>query len=80
MRTFTSIIGRAVMTQSGRQFGRCHDLRASSGQVEALIVGRLGLLDRLGIAPQRARDAVAWEAVVRIEGQRIVVRDGTEIQ
>ena len=80
MRTFTSFVGRAVTTQSGRQFGHCHDLRLSSGNVEALVVGRLGLLERLGIAPRRPRDAVAWEAVVRIEGERIVVRDGTDVQ
>lgn len=80
MRTFTSLVGRAVTTQSGRHFGHCHDLRASAGQVEAILVGRRGLLERLGVAPRRRRDAVAWEAVVRIEGERIVVRDGTEVQ
>ena len=54
MRTFTSFVGRAVTTQSGRQF--CHRPRPAfslPGKVEALVVGRLGLLERLGIAPRR---------------------------
>jgi hypothetical protein len=35
----------------------------------------------LGIGTPRAHapDAVPWETVVRIEGDRIVVRDGTEL-
>ena len=32
------------------------------------------------VASARPPDAVAWEAVVRIEGNRIVVRDGTELE
>jgi hypothetical protein len=75
-----------VETESGREFGKCHDLRASLGrgrpQVHALVVGRPGWLAHLGIRRPSARrpDAVPWEAVVRIEGGRIVVRDGTELQ
>ena len=79
MRTFSSFISRKVTTEAGREFGRCHDLRANSGRVEALVVGRRGLLERFGIVPATLRAAVAWEAVVRIEGDRIVVRDGTEL-
>jgi sporulation protein YlmC with PRC-barrel domain len=83
MRTLSSFIGRMVETESGRRFGRCHDIRATVGRgtatVEALIVGRRGLLEHFGIVPMRLRNAVSWEAVVRIEGDRIVVRDGTEL-
>jgi sporulation protein YlmC with PRC-barrel domain len=82
MRTYSSFLGRVVETESGRRFGRCHDLRAVVGEksatVEALVVGRRGLLEHFGVAPMQLRDAVPWEAVVRIEGDRIVVRDGTE--
>jgi sporulation protein YlmC with PRC-barrel domain len=82
MRTFYSLLGRVVETESGLRFGRCHDLRAvvgrESAMVEALVVGRRGLLEHFGVVPMRLRDAVPWEAVVRIEGDRIVVRDGTE--
>jgi hypothetical protein len=86
LRTFSSFLGRIVESESGREFGRCHDLRASLGrgrpQVQAIVVGRRGWLEHLGIRRPSARrpDAVPWEAVVRIEGGRIVVRDGTELQ
>ena len=83
MRAFSSFLGRTVETESGRSFGRCHDLRARVGRgrpkVEALVVGRRGVLEHFGIVPMRQRNAVPWEAVVRIEGDRIVVRDGTEL-
>ena len=83
MRNFASFLGRTVETESGRSFGRCHDLRATVGRgrptVEAIVVGRRGLLEHFGVVPLRSRDAVPWEAVVRIEGDRIVVRDGTEL-
>lgn len=75
-----------VETESGREFGKCHDLRASLGggrpQVQAIVVGRTGWLEHLGIRrpPARRRDAVPWEAVIRIEGDRIVVRNGTELE
>jgi hypothetical protein len=75
-----------VETESGKKFGACHDLRASLGpgrpKVEAIVVGRAGWLEHLGIRRPAARrpDAVPWEAVVRIEGNRIVVRDGTELE
>ncbi len=86
MRTFSSFLGRMVETESGRKFGACRDLRASLGsgrpEVQAIVVGRLGWLEHLGIIRPSARppDAVPWEAVVRIEGDRIVVRDGTELE
>ena len=78
MRTFSSIVGRKVETESGLSLGRCHDLRAELGasrlEVVALCVGRAGWFDRLGIRT-RAHDEVAWSSVVRLEGDRIVVRD-----
>ena len=86
MRTFSSLVGRVVETESGRGFGRCRDLRARLGRgnptVEALVLGRRGLLEHFGIGghQQHRRDAVRWEAVVRIEGNRIIVRDGTEVE
>jgi sporulation protein YlmC with PRC-barrel domain len=85
MRTFSSFLGRVVETESGRRLGSCHDLRASIGQgrpsVEAIVVGGRGRLEHLGIgkAAQHRRDAVPWDAVLRIEGKRIVVQDGTEL-
>lgn len=78
MRTFSSLIGRKVVTETGLALGACHDLKAthSGGRLEvtALCVGRAGYLDRLGIR-SRSHDEVSWTAVVRIEGDQIVVRD-----
>jgi sporulation protein YlmC with PRC-barrel domain len=86
VRRFSSFLGRMVETESGRRLGACRDLRASLGngrpEVRALVVGRGGWFEHLGIIRPYARppDAVPWEAVVRIEGNRIVVRDGTELE
>lgn len=84
MRTFSSFVGRMVVTESGRELGKCRDLRATLGSgrpsVDAVVVGKLGWLEHLGITSARRKDAVAWDAVVRIDGERIVVRDGTELE
>lgn len=85
MRTFSSMLGRIVETESGRRIGRCCDMRAVSGRgnprIDELVVGRRGRLEHFGIGTPKAQapDAVPWEAVVRIERDKIVVRDGTEI-
>ncbi len=85
MRTYSSLLGRNVETESGRRLGRCRDMRAllrrGNPTVEALVVGHRGFLEHLGIGgPRKTRpNAVPWEAVVSIEGDRIVVRDGTEL-
>jgi sporulation protein YlmC with PRC-barrel domain len=87
MRTFSSLKNRKVVTENGRKLGRCHDLRgeltSSSLRVTALVVGRQGFLEHFGVGaqasatPARVRDVdtVPWDAVVRIEGECIVVRD-----
>jgi hypothetical protein len=79
------MIGRMVETESGRRIGSCCDMRAVVGRgnlkVTELVVGRRGRLEHFGIGTPKAQapDAVPWEAVVRIDGGRIVVRDGTEL-
>jgi sporulation protein YlmC with PRC-barrel domain len=86
VRTFTSFLGRKVVTESGRKIGKCRDLRATLGRgrpsVQAIVVGGAGWLEHLGVnrPSSRRKDAVPWEAVVRIEGERIVVRNGTELE
>jgi sporulation protein YlmC with PRC-barrel domain len=85
VRRFSSFLGRMVLTESGHEFGKCRDMRATLGRgrpaVDAIVVGQRGWLEHVGInRPAVARkDAVPWDAVVRIEGDRIVVRDGTEL-
>jgi len=77
VRTFSSLAGRRVVTEDGRTLGRCYDLVAartsSSLTVTELVVGRRGFLQHLGL--RQNRDTIPWDAVVRIEGERIVVRD-----
>ena len=88
MTRFSDLLGVHVHTESGDHLGRVHDLRGEltsrSLKVTGLIVGELGLLERLGIgAPEsggriRTHDVVLWSAVVRADRRGIVVRDGTE--
>jgi sporulation protein YlmC with PRC-barrel domain len=83
----SALIGREIVTEAGRRLGDCHDLRSeltpASLHVTGLVVGARGWLEHFGIGahasatPQRVtkRDTVPWEAIVRIEGKRIIVRD-----
>jgi len=79
VRTFSSLMRRKVITESGRELGYCHDLRceltAQSLTVTGLCVGRSGLLEHFGLRMHSRHDEVPWSAVVRIEGDRIVVSD-----
>jgi sporulation protein YlmC with PRC-barrel domain len=79
MRTLSSLQKRKVETESGRSLGRCYDLRGelsgSKLRVIGLCVGRKAWLAHLGLHPHDQQTVVPWEAVVRIEGKRIVVRD-----
>jgi sporulation protein YlmC with PRC-barrel domain len=82
VRTLSSLLRRQVVTEGGRHLGRCYDLRAeltqTSLKVTGLCVGRGGWAEHFGLhraARTRGHDPVPWEAVVRIEGDRIVVHD-----
>ena len=79
MRTLSSLLRREVVTESGRSLGRCYDLRgelsATNLRVTGLCIGRRALLEHLGIRAQKPQSVVPWEAIVRIEGKQIVVRD-----
>ena len=79
MRTLSSLQGRKVQTESGRPLGRCHDLRGklsdSKLRVTGLCVGPRAWLTHLGVRSHNRHTVLLWEAVVRIEGTRIVVRD-----
>jgi sporulation protein YlmC with PRC-barrel domain len=70
---------RKVVTESGRKLGYCHDLRGElttrSLKVTGLCVGRWGMVEHFGLRAHSRHDEVPWSAVVRIEGNRIVVRD-----
>ena len=84
MKTLTDLLGLKVRTESGRYLGRVHDVRAElkprSVTVTGLVVGQLGLLERLGIgAPESRgrtrREVVPWRSVVRADKRGVIVRD-----
>jgi sporulation protein YlmC with PRC-barrel domain len=79
MRTLSSLQDRKVETESGRTLGRCHDLRGevtgSKLRVTGLCVGARAWLSHLGIRSHDRHTVIPWEAVVRIEATRIIVRD-----
>ena len=82
------LLGRKVVTQSGRSLGRVHDvqgeLQAGRLRVTGLVAGPIGLLERYGLASRgssgggdakhHGHEGIPWECVVRI-GPEIVVRD-----
>jgi sporulation protein YlmC with PRC-barrel domain len=84
----SDLLNVEVRTESGERLGRVHDLRAEltprTLTVNGLVVGGLGLLERLGVGapesgdPIRTHDVVPWSAVVRADRRGIVVRDGTK--
>lgn len=84
----TELLGLRVRTESGRELGRVHDVRAEltprTLEVTGLVVGTLGVLERLGLgAPGaterlRSHDVIGWDDVVRADRGGVVVRDGAE--
>jgi sporulation protein YlmC with PRC-barrel domain len=86
----SDLLGVPVRTESGERLGHVHDVRAEltakSVRVTGLVVGPLGILERLGFgdprsrALVRSRDIVRWSAVVRADHRGIVVRDGTTLK
>jgi sporulation protein YlmC with PRC-barrel domain len=86
----SDLLNVQVTTESGERLGRVHDLRAERTprtlKVTGLVVGGVGLLERLGIgAPEstariRTRDVVPWSAVIRADRSTIVVRDDARVR
>jgi sporulation protein YlmC with PRC-barrel domain len=82
----SDFLGVPVRTDDGESLGRVHDVRAELGarslRVTGLVVGRLGVLERLGMgAPRtplrvRTQDVVPWSSVVRADRRGVVVRSG----
>jgi sporulation protein YlmC with PRC-barrel domain len=79
VRTLSSLLRRQVETESGSSLGRVHDLRGevvgSKLRITGLCVGHRAWLAHIGIRGHDRHTVIPWDAVVRIEGQRIVVRD-----
>ena len=82
----SELLGAEVRTEAGRSLGHVHDVRARFGGdgelvVTGLVVGRVGLFERLGIGAWdrqerlRSRDVVAWDQVENAKPGLVVVRD-----
>lgn len=79
------MLGLAVQTESGERLGHVHDVRAELSprtlKITGLVVGTVGLLERLGLGaprrrePVRGDDVIPWHRVVRADRRGIVVRD-----
>jgi sporulation protein YlmC with PRC-barrel domain len=84
----TDLLGLEVRSESGHEFGRVHDVRAElkprSLPVTGLVVGKLGLLERLCLGAPGSRDrlrsddVIAWSDVVRADRRGVIVKDGAE--
>lgn len=80
----SDLIGSRVRTEAGEPLGHVHDVRAElrprSAAVTGLVVGKRGLLERLGLgapgsgARIRSRDVIPWKDVVRADRRGVVVR------
>ena len=84
----SKLLNRKVVSESGQQLGRVHDVRGElvGGrlQVTGLIAGELGILERYGVGthgsggPGQAKvhghPVIPWERVVRV-GSEVVIRD-----
>jgi sporulation protein YlmC with PRC-barrel domain len=85
----SELLGLPVQTESGESLGHVHDVRGEltprTLKLTGLVVGRLGLLERLGIGTPwsrerlRSGDAIAWGDVVRADRRGVVVRDRAPI-
>ena len=87
----SDLLGARIATESGDRLGHVFDVRAErvgdgppagEWRVKALVVGRRGVFERLGMRsagdePLLDRDVVPWDAVVRLEPGEVLVREGT---
>ncbi len=86
----SDLLGLHVRDESGRRLGSVHDLRGelsvSTLHVTGLVVGKLGVLERLGFgAPRstrrlRSHDVIRWADVVRADRRGVIVRKGAELE
>jgi sporulation protein YlmC with PRC-barrel domain len=84
----SELLNRKVVSESGQRLGRVHDVRGelAGGHllVTGLIAGKLGILERYGVAthgsggPRQTKvhghPVISWDRVVRV-GSEVVVRD-----
>jgi sporulation protein YlmC with PRC-barrel domain len=80
----SELLGLDVETESGEHIGRVYDVRGEltprTLRVTGLVVGGVGLLERLGLGAFRHRELrtdarIPWGDVLRADRRGIVVRD-----
>lgn len=84
----SDLLGLPVRTESGEELGTVHDLRAELGprtlRVTGLVLGGVGLLERLGIGAPRSTGRlrggalVLWSDIVRVDRRGILVSDDVD--
>lgn len=88
----SELLNRNVVSESGQQLGRIHDVRGElvGGRLRltGLVAGELGILERYGVGthgsggPGQAKvhghPVIPWERVVRV-GSEVVIRDESPI-
>ena len=72
-----------IVTEDGRRLGRVFDVRihgrpttrerADTANVDAIVFGRLGLLERLGLRRATNR-TLPWDCVVAVRDGQVIVR------
>lgn len=84
----SELLNRKVVTESGQQLGRVHDVRGELDggrlRITGLAAGKLSILERYGVGthgsggPRQPKvhghPIIPWERVVRV-GQQVVIRD-----
>jgi sporulation protein YlmC with PRC-barrel domain len=84
----SELLNRKVVSESGQRLGHVHDVRGELAggrlRVTGLIAGKLGILERYGIAthgsggPRQTKvhghPVIPWEQVVHV-GSEVVIRD-----
>ena len=88
----SALLEAMVERESGERLGRAHDFRGrwlgTKMEVAAIVIGRRGLLERLGIGSARGGrrrkhktwggEVVPWDDVVRVKPGQVIVRDEDE--
>jgi sporulation protein YlmC with PRC-barrel domain len=89
----SELLRRKIYTESGRELGHVHDVRAELRNdrllITGVIVGRHALLEHFGIGLAKGTtgtkmrttaSVVPWSTVVRFGPGTLIVRDGTELR
>ena len=84
----SSLLNKEVVTESGWAMGHVFDVRVEVGggtpRVDGLVVGKQGVRERLAgtIGGQESdvlpQSTIPWDAVIRLEKRRLVVREVPE--